>query len=120
VAIPQSAQDSLISKLSAHRRRRWPELEDIRVRFRANLAYVDGLLPDGEVQRLCRLRYGGSATYWGFAIYLASRDGYQDSVLPSGAFEGTPEEALDCASTLYIQPLNPTHQPGSRTSGQTH
>ena len=32
-----------------------------------------------------RLRYGGSANRWGFAIYLASKDGYQDSVLPTGA-----------------------------------
>jgi len=29
-----------------------------------------------------RLRYGGSASMWGFAVYLASKDGYQDSVLP--------------------------------------
>jgi hypothetical protein len=33
---------------------------------------------------LCRLRYGGSATRWGFALYLASKDGYQDSILPTG------------------------------------
>lgn len=31
-----------------------------------------------------RLRYGGSATQWGFAAYLASKDGYEDSFLPSG------------------------------------
>jgi hypothetical protein len=36
------------------------------------------------------LRYAGSASLWGFAIYLASRDGYQDSVLPSGLRAGTP------------------------------
>jgi len=30
---------------------------------------------------LMRLRYGGSAARRGFAIYLASKDGYQDSVL---------------------------------------
>jgi hypothetical protein len=38
----------------------------------------------------------------GFAIYLASRDGHQDSVLPSGLPVGTPEEALDCACGLYL------------------
>ena len=31
-----------------------------------------------------RLRYGGSAARWGFAIYLASKDGYEDSLLPTG------------------------------------
>jgi hypothetical protein len=38
------------------------------------------------------------ASLWGFAIHLASRDGYEDSVLPSGLPIGEPEEALDCAS----------------------
>jgi hypothetical protein len=49
-----------------------------------------------------RLRHGGSASRWGFAVYLASRDGYEDSILPSGMFAGTPEEALDCACGLYL------------------
>ncbi|HEV8648664.1 MAG TPA: hypothetical protein VG276_04505 [Actinomycetes bacterium] len=51
---------------------------------------------------MCRLRYERSASLWGFAIYLASRDGYQDSVLPSGLPTGTPEEAPDCACGLYL------------------
>ncbi len=49
----------------------------------AGFAYVDGRLSDGDVLPLCRLRYGGSATFWGFAIYLASTDRYEDSVLPT-------------------------------------
>ena len=48
------------------------------------------------------LRYGGSASRWGFAIYRASHHDYQDNVLPSGEFAGTPEEALDCACGLYL------------------
>jgi len=51
---------------------------------------------------LCRLRYGGSASRWGFAIYRASQDDYQDNVLPSGQFAGSPEDALDCACGLYL------------------
>lgn len=39
---------------------------------------------------------------WGFAIYLASRDGYQDNILPSGLPASSPEEALDCACGLYL------------------
>jgi len=40
----------------------------------------------------------------GFAMYmyLASKDGYQDAVLPTGAFAGLPEDALDCAAGLYL------------------
>ena len=42
------------------------------MRYRAGFAYIDGVLADGEVLRLCRLRYAGSARDWGFAIYRAS------------------------------------------------
>ncbi|WP_322761183.1 hypothetical protein [Frankia sp. Cr2] len=49
-----------------------------------------------------RLRYLGSAADWGFGLYLASKDGYEDAVLPVGTFTGTPEEALDCACELYL------------------
>ncbi len=39
---------------------------------------------------------------WGFAIYRASHDDYEDSFLPSGNFAGSPEEAIDCACGLYL------------------
>ena len=72
------------------------------VRFRGAFAYVQGQLPDGDTLPLMRLRYGGSAARWGFAIYLASQDGYEHAVLPTGAFAGLPEDALDCAAGLYL------------------
>lgn len=99
---PASTKASLASQLTVHARQRWPQLATVRVRFRAGFAYVDGDLGDGDPLRLCRLRYGGSASRWGFAIYRASHDDYEDSILPSGAFAGTPEEALDCACGLYL------------------
>jgi hypothetical protein len=68
-------------------------------------------LADGTTLPLCRLRYGGSASRWGFAIYLASRDGYQDSVLPNGLPAGSPEEALDCACGLYLNDPTAWTQP---------
>ena len=100
--IPESTKLSLQGKLVARQRERWPQLQDVRVRFRGNLAYVDGVLSDGDLLPLCRLRYAGSATYFSFAVYLASRDGYEDSFLPNGAFEATPADALDCACGLYL------------------
>jgi hypothetical protein len=36
------------------------------------------------------------------AIYLASKDGYEDSVLPTGDLAGAPEDALDTACGLYL------------------
>jgi hypothetical protein len=100
--IPESTKTSLGQRLRARQRERWPALAAVQARFRGRFAYVDGQLRDGEVLPLCRLRYAGSASLWGFAIYLASTDGYQDSVLPSGLPVGTPEEALDCACGLYL------------------
>jgi hypothetical protein len=99
---PESTKASLTSRLNNHARQHWPALTRVDMRFRAGFAYVDGQLPDGTTIKLCRLRYGGSATRWGFAIYRASHDDYEDSILPTGTFVGTPEDALDCAATLYL------------------
>jgi hypothetical protein len=99
---PESTKTSLRQRLTAHARDRWPQLTDVTVRYHGNFAYIDGQLPDGTTLPLCRLRYGGSAHTWGFAIYLASKDGYEDSILPTGYPAGTPQEALDCACGLYL------------------
>jgi hypothetical protein len=100
--IPDSTKDSLHWRLTDRARERWPDLTAVRLRYRAGFAYVDGVRADGQVLRLCRLRYLRSATNWGFAIYRASHDDYEDNVLPSGSFTGTAEEALDCACGLYL------------------
>ena len=99
---PASTKTSLAQRLSQRAQHRWPALARVEVRFRGRFAYVDGHLPGGEVLPLCRLRYGGSASIWGFAIYRASHDDYQDSILHHGQFAGSPEDALDCACGLYL------------------
>lgn len=99
---PESTKTSPRQRLAEHARTRWPALTAVPVRYRSVFAYVDGRLADGTILPLCRLRYGGSASIWGFAIYLASRDGYENSILPSGLSAGSPEEALDCACGLYL------------------
>jgi hypothetical protein len=77
------------------------------------------VLGDGTTLPLCRLRYGGSASIWGFAIYLASRDKYEDNILPSGLPFGSPEEALDCACGLYLNDPTAWIQP-RRTNAEDH
>ncbi len=99
---PESTKTSLQQRLSAHTRTNWPQLAGIDTRFRGEFAYITGRLPDGENLPLMRLRYGGSAARWGFAIYLASKDGYEPAVLPTGVFAGAPEDALDTACGLYL------------------
>jgi hypothetical protein len=100
--IPDSTKTSLQQRLSAHARQRWPALAEVHVRYRTGFAYVDGILPDGEVMRLCRLRYADSARDWGFAIYRASHDDYEPSLLPTGMPGGPAEDALDTACGLYL------------------
>ncbi|MER5621937.1 hypothetical protein ABT061_12925 [Streptosporangium sp. NPDC002544] len=73
-------------------------MDRVQVRYRGGFAYVDGVLPGAEVLPLCRLSFGGVLHTWGFAIYLAGRDGCQDNILPVGS----PEEALDCACGRYL------------------
>jgi phosphinothricin acetyltransferase len=115
---PESTKTSLRQRLTAHARTRWPDLATVNVRYRGVYAYIDGQLANGTIQPLCRLRYSGSASIWGFAIYLASRAKYDDNFLPSGLPAGSPEEALDCACGLYLN--NPTawlQPPTTATSG---
>lgn len=100
--IPQSTKSSLHQRLAARARDRWPQITQIQTRFRGQFAYVEAALADGEQVRLCRLRYGDSASTWGFAIYRASHDDYEDSYLPTGLPVGTAEDALDTASGLYL------------------
>ena len=105
-APPASTKTSLQQRLSAHARAHWPQLAGVMVRFRGAFAYVQGQLPNGtpngDTLPLMRLRYGGSAARWGVAMYLAIKDGYEDAVLPTGAFAGLPEDALDCAAGFYL------------------
>lgn len=107
-APPASTKTSLQQRLTAHAHQRWPQLAGIEVRFHGVFAYVSARLPDGDRLPLMRLRYGGSAARWGFAIYLASKDGYEDSILPTGFTAGAPEDALDTACGLYLN--DPTAQ----------
>ncbi len=101
MAIPEPARRALWRRLDQHRQDRWPQLNSLTIRYRGDFAYVTGTTTDDDLP-LCRLRYLGSPEEWGFAAYLASRDGYEDSILAHGSFTGTPEAALDCVCGLYL------------------
>lgn len=100
---PESMQHHLRQRLTEHARSRWPQVEAIEVRFRSGFAYVAAELKgeEGPVP-LCRLRFGGVLHTWGFALYLASGDKYEQTFLPTGLPAGSPEECLDCAGDLYL------------------
>lgn len=100
--VPQSTKDTLERRLTVHARTRWPQVAGLRFRHRAAFAWIDAELPDGELVPLIRLRYLGSDDDWGFGLYLASSGKYEDQILPTGSFTGTPEQALECAGELYL------------------
>ena len=101
-AIPQSTQNSITLRLLHHGRDRHPALARVTTHFRGPFAYVTGVLPDSTELPLCRLRYGGSAHSFGFAIYSAARGRYDDAVLFTGSPVGTLEEALDTACAVHL------------------
>ena len=100
---PESTKTGLTQRLRAYAADIRPD-HQIKSRFRGQFAYIDAVDPDGDTIALCRLRYAGSASMWGFAFYRASHDDYQNSFLPTGQTAGTPEDALDCAAGLYLTP----------------
>ena len=103
--IPDGARRALTRRLDLRRQQRWPDLVELNIRYRGSFAYVEGITIEDGSMPLFRLRYVGSHDQWGFAIYLASKDGYEDSILPRGSFTGAPEEALDCACGLYLSDI---------------
>jgi hypothetical protein len=102
-AIPESTKTSLAQRLRAHARQNWPQLAAVHVRYRAQFAYVEGELADGERLPLMRLRYGGSAHRWGTAIYVASSNSYEDQIW----FSGSTEEAFDLVCDLHVGSITP-------------
>lgn len=117
---PESTKTSLRQKLTGRASERWPQLAGITVRWHGEFAYVAGRLPDGTTQPLMRLRYTGSAAHWGFAVYRASHDDYNRSVLPTGYPFGTPQETLDCACGLYLGDTTAWLNPPSPTNLRPH
>lgn len=101
-AIPASTKTSLAQRLRQHARQNWPQLSDLHFRYHGQFAYIEGELSGGARLPLIRLRYGGSASIWGFGLYLASSGKYENQILPTGMTAGTPQEALDCACGLYL------------------
>ena len=111
--------DCSTSPLQKHARTKWKQrCRAIVVRFRGAFAYVDafplepwyspGATPeqraviDATPMRLCRLGYLGSLHRWEYAFFRYSDERYAASVVASGSFEATPEEAFDCSAAVYL------------------
>src|SRR6516225_3371612 len=119
-AIPDSTRSSIILRLLDHAEKNWPQLTKVQARYRGSFAYITGVLPGGEQIPLFRLRYGGSAHSFGFAIYSPAHDHYEDAVLLTGLPIGSPQEALDTACTVHLAGLGHEPEPWPPTNLRRH
>jgi hypothetical protein len=118
--IPKHVQDALRSRLEKHARTKWKgRCREVIIRFRGAFAYIDALavntwyMPgttpeekariDATPTHLCRLSYLGNSDLWEYAFYKYSDEKYKTSVVASGSFEATPEEAFDCSAWVYLE-----------------
>jgi hypothetical protein len=106
-AIPEPTRSSITVRLLDHAEKNRPQLAKARTRYHGSFACITGVLRDGTQIPLFRLRYGGSARSFGFAIYSAASDRYEDVLLRTGLPTGTPQEALDTACTVRLADLEP-------------
>jgi hypothetical protein len=103
----QQTRTAVTQRIIAHVAQGWPHLGKPVVRHRGKFCYVGTVLPGSEEPKpILRLRYQGSADRWAIAIYMASKERYTESELPtgSGATTGTPEEGIDHTFILYAGP----------------
>jgi hypothetical protein len=128
VKIPEAVK----RRIEAHLRRYAEEhfagyYTKLDIRFRGQFCYIDAYtepVPPGPdwppsgwpesreeyIERLrntpthlCRLRYFGNEADWGFAFYSYGSARYELSVFPSGEFFGSPEEAFQISTELYLR-----------------
>ena len=109
--IPEVAQGALRTQLERHARAAWKhQCRAVLIRFRGAYAYVDALPLRREQRadraeipvRLCRLGYLGDTNRWQYAFFKYSDMKYALSVVASGSFEATPEQAFDCSAGVYL------------------
>jgi hypothetical protein len=85
-----AVKTALGRRLQTHRAARWPQLTELKVRFRGEYAYIDAD-EDGDVWPLCRLRYTGN--HDAAANPSASRK--RPSTAPAACTSATPPPGPD-------------------------
>src|SRR5947199_10278286 len=92
-AIPESTRSSIILRLLDHAGQNWPQLAKVRARYHGSFAYITGVLRNGEQIPPFRLRSGGPAHSFGFAIYSAASDRCELAGLLTGSPVRTSQSA---------------------------
>ena len=124
VKVPEAVKRRTQERILQHAEKCASDYTRLDIRFRRQFCYVDAytepLVPRGwpptdchesreeHIERLrntpthlFRLRFFGDEERWAFAFFAYSHETYELSILPSGDFYGTPEEALDAAAESY-------------------
>jgi hypothetical protein len=123
--IPKVVQERTAQRLQAYAERHFTgRYTRLGIRFQKQFCYIDAFtepevpeqwpppeLPDlhetreERVERLrntpthlCRLRYFGDENRWSFAMFGYGNEKYELTILASGDFFGTPEEAFSAAA----------------------
>ena len=117
--IPKATQEQIAARLLYHVEKHWPgRVRKILLRFRGAYAYIAVLeaprgekaspqicrhVEEGEVPlQLCRLGYLGSVNRWEYAFYKYSDERYEPSIVLSGSFVATAEEAFETSALVYL------------------
>jgi hypothetical protein len=134
--IPKDVREELAVCLLRHAEKKWGgRVRKILLRFHGVYAYVAAVeaargeksppkvcryIERGEVPvELCRLGYLGRwSDRWTYAFFKYSDHCYAPSVVASGSFEATPEQAFDCAAGVYIGVDDPARGVKRRPSGK--
>ena len=95
--------------LDFHASQRWPQLEEVTISWRGGYGYVSAYLSEDEAIPVCRLRYLGSDTDWGFALYQASSEATTTRCCPTAARPAPRNRP----STAPSASTSPTQAPGS-------
>jgi len=62
-------KEQVENELDHHASRRWPQLEEVTIRWRGSYGYVSGYVNEDDAIPLCRITYLGSPQDWEFAVY---------------------------------------------------
>jgi hypothetical protein len=98
---PRPLKELVEGTLDHYASQAWPQLEEVTIRWRGSYGYLTGHLPDEDLP-LARIEYLGDPQQWAFALRQPDNDDYAETVLPSGQWTGTPQEALDCACAVHL------------------
>lgn len=118
--IPEVIKEQLKERLLNHIKKKWSDsVAKLLLRFHGRYTYVAVVenqgnhkvnprvcryIEKGEIPlEICRLGYLWGIDKWEYAFFTYSDERYVPSVVASGSFEATPEQAFDCSANVHLK-----------------